>query len=83
MQEWYVRWIDEQVRQPTGPLGPEIKVMNPLKPSKYEGQDDLKKFNDWVSQLLKYYYTFKITGLDWDEDRVLYTRLFLDGIATE
>ena len=54
MQEWYVRWIDEQVRQPTGPLGPEIKVMNPLKPSKYGGQDDLEKFDDWISQLLKY-----------------------------
>ena len=83
MQERYLRWIDKQVRQPTGPLGPEIKVMNLPKPSKYGGQDDLEKFNDWVSQLLKYYHTFKITGLDWDKDRVLYTGLFLDGIAAE
>ena len=83
MQERYARRIDKQVRQLTGPLGPEIKVMNLPKPSKYGGQDDLKKFNDWISQLLKYYCTFKMTGLDWDEDQVLYTRLFLDGIAVE
>ena len=57
--------------------------MNPPKPSKYGGQDDLEKFDDWVSQLLKYYHTFKITGPDWDEDRVLYTGLFLDEIAAE
>ena len=78
MQERYARRIDEQVGQPTGPLGPEIKVMNPPKPSKYGGQDDFEKSNDWVSQLLKYYCTFKITGPDRDEDRVLYTGLFLD-----
>ena len=68
MQERYARRIDEQVGQPTGPLGPEIKVMNPPKPSKYGGQDNLEKFDDWVSQLLKYYCMFKITGLDQDED---------------
>ena len=67
MQEWYVRWIDEQVRQLTGPLGPEIKAMNLPKPSKYGGQDDLEKFNDWVSQSLKYYCMFKITRPDWDK----------------
>ena len=59
-----MRWIDKQVRQLTGPLGPEIKAMNPPKPSKYGGQDDLKRFDGWVSQLLKYYRTFKVTGLD-------------------
>ena len=83
MQERYARQIDEQVGQPTGPLGPEIKAMNLPKPSKYGGQDDLEKFDDWVSQLLKYYCMFKITGPDRDEDRVLYTGLFLDGIAVE
>ena len=57
--------------------------MNPPKPSKFGGQDDLKKFDDWVSHLLKYYRTFKITRPDQDQDRVLYTGLFLDGIATE
>ncbi|KAF8553607.1 hypothetical protein OG21DRAFT_1522992 [Imleria badia] len=43
------------VSLPMGPVGPEIKAMNPPKPGKYGGQDDLKKFDDWVSQLLKYY----------------------------
>ena len=83
MQERYVRQIDKQVRQPTGPLGPEIKAMNPPEPSKYGGQYNLEKFDDWVSQLLKFYCTFKITRPDWDKDWVLYTGLFLDGIATK
>ena len=38
-----MRWIDEQVGQLTDPLGPEIKVMNPPKPSKYGGQDNLRQ----------------------------------------
>ena len=46
MQEQYTRQIDEQVGQPIGPLGPEIKAMNLPKPSKYGGQDDLKRFDD-------------------------------------
>ena len=33
--------------------------------------------------MLKYYCTFKITGPDGDEDRVLYTGLFLEGIASK
>ncbi|KAF8553381.1 hypothetical protein OG21DRAFT_1523143 [Imleria badia] len=36
-----------------------------------------------VSQLLKYYHTFKVTGPNQDEDQVLYTGLFLEGIASE
>jgi hypothetical protein len=28
--------------------------MNMSKPGKYRGQDDLERFDDWVSQLLKY-----------------------------
>ena len=42
-----------------GQVGPKIKAMNPPKPDKYAGQDDLKKIDDWV---LKYYHMFKITG---------------------
>jgi hypothetical protein len=57
--------------------------MNPPKPGKYGGQDDLEKFDDWVSQLLKYFHTFKITGPAQEEDQVLYTRLFLEGLASE
>ena len=64
MQEQYARQIGEQVGQPTGPLGSEIKAMNLPKPGKYRGQDDLEKFDDRVSQLFKYYCTFKITGPD-------------------
>ncbi|KAF8546417.1 hypothetical protein OG21DRAFT_1527849 [Imleria badia] len=72
-----------RVGLPMGPVEPEIKVMNPPKPRNYRGQDDLEKFDDWVSQLLKYYHMFKVTGPNRDEDRVLYTRLFLEGIASE
>ncbi|KAF8547828.1 hypothetical protein OG21DRAFT_1526896 [Imleria badia] len=66
-----------------GPVGPEIKAMNLPKPGKYGGQDDLEKFDDWVHQLLKYYRMFKVTGPNQDDDRVLYTGLFLEGIASK
>jgi hypothetical protein len=42
--------------------------MNPPKPGKYGGQDDLEKFDNWISQLLKYFHTFKITGPAREED---------------
>ena len=42
--------------------------MNPPKPGKYGGQDDLKKFDDWISQLLKYFHMFKITRPAQEED---------------
>ena len=83
MQDRYAQQIDEQVGQQSGPLGPEIKAMDLPKPGKYGGQDDLKKIDDWVSQLLKYFRTSKITGLAWKEDQVLYIRLFLKGLASE
>ncbi|KIM70774.1 hypothetical protein SCLCIDRAFT_100538, partial [Scleroderma citrinum Foug A] len=62
---------------------PEVKVMSPPKPGKYGGQDDIEKFNDWLTQLLKYFRTFKVTGYGHDVDHVLYTGLYLEGIATE
>ena len=57
--------------------------MNPPKPGKYGGQDDLEKFDEWLSHLLKYYCTFKITGPNRDEDWVLYTGLYLEGLASQ
>ena len=57
--------------------------MNPSKPRKYSGQDDLEKFNEWLSHLLKYHCTFKVTKPDCDEDQVLYTRLYLEGLTSQ
>jgi len=80
----YSQHIREQVGdEPDGPLGPEVKAMNPPKLGKYGGQDDMEKFDDWLTQLLKYFRTFKITGYGRDRDRVLYTGLYLKGMATE
>ena len=46
----YGQHIQEQVgKEPFGPLGPEVKVMSPPKPGKYGGQDDIEKFDDWVT----------------------------------
>ncbi|KIM56654.1 hypothetical protein SCLCIDRAFT_29403 [Scleroderma citrinum Foug A] len=53
------------------------------KPGKYKGQDDIKKFDDWLTQLLKYFRTFKVTRYRCDVDRVLYTGLCLEGITAE
>jgi hypothetical protein len=83
MQDRYTRRIREMVGDPLGQVGPELKAMNPPKPSKYGGQDDLEKFDDWLSQLLKYFRTFKVAGPDRDADRVLYTGLYLEGIAAQ
>ena len=57
--------------------------MNLPKPRKYGGQDDLEKFDKWLSHLLKYYHTFKVTGSNHDKDQVLYTRLYLEGLTSQ
>ena len=80
----YGQRIREQVgKEPFGPLGPEVKAMSPLKPGKYGGQDDIEKFDNWLTQLLKYFRTIKVTGYRRDTDHVLYTGLYLEGIAAE
>ena len=71
--------------EPNGPLGPEVKAMNLPKPGKYGGQDDMEKFDNWLTHLLKYFRTFKITGYGRDGDHVLYMcqdRFFTDLIST-
>ena len=57
--------------------------MSPPKPGKYGGQDDIKKFDDWLTQLLKYFRTFKVTGYGRDADRILSIGLYLKGIAAK
>ncbi|KIN99349.1 hypothetical protein M404DRAFT_30592 [Pisolithus tinctorius Marx 270] len=52
----YAQHIWEQVGQPTGQFGPEVKAMGVPKPGKYKGQNDLEEFNNWLGQLLKYFY---------------------------
>ncbi|KAF8128378.1 hypothetical protein EV363DRAFT_1400560 [Boletus edulis] len=83
MQQQYAQRIWEQVGQATSSVGPEVKAMNPPKPRKYGGQNDLEKFNEWLSHLLKYYHTFKVTEPNHDEDRILYTGLYLEGLASQ
>ncbi|KIK18462.1 hypothetical protein PISMIDRAFT_109427 [Pisolithus microcarpus 441] len=83
MQNRYAQHIWEQVGLLTGQVGPEVKAMNLPKPGKYGGQDDLDKFNDWLGQILKYFHTFKVTGPDRDEDHILYTGLYLEGLASQ
>ncbi|KIM70936.1 hypothetical protein SCLCIDRAFT_18892 [Scleroderma citrinum Foug A] len=57
--------------------------MSPPKPGKYGGQDVIEKCNDWLTQLLKYFRTFKVTGYGCDKDHILYTGLYLEDIAAE
>ena len=83
MQQRYTQRIWKKVGQPTGPVGLEVKAMNQPKPGKYGGQDDLEKFDEWLSHLLKYYRTFKVTGPNCDKDWVLYTRLYLERLASQ
>ncbi|KAF8443733.1 hypothetical protein L210DRAFT_861970, partial [Boletus edulis BED1] len=79
----YAQCIWEQVGQATSPVGPEVKAMNLPKPGKYGGQDDLEKFDEWLSHLLKYYHTFKVTGPDRNEDQILYIGLYLERLASQ
>ena len=80
----YSQHIDEQVgEEPDGPLGPEVKAMNPPKPEKYVGKDDIDKFNEWLVQLLAYFRIFKIMGLCTDATHVQYTGLYLSGLAQQ
>ncbi|KIN96550.1 hypothetical protein M404DRAFT_162702 [Pisolithus tinctorius Marx 270] len=83
MQNRYAQHIWEQVGQPTGQLGPKVKAMGVPKPGKYKGQDDLKEFDNWLGQLLKYFHMFKVTGLDCNVDRVLHTYTYLEGLASQ
>ena len=80
----YSQCIDEQVgEEPDGPLGPEVKAMNPPKPKKYAGEDDIDKFDEWLVQLLVYFRIFKITGLRTDTTRIQYTGLYLSELAQQ
>ena len=80
----YSQRIDEQVgEEPDGPLGPEVKVMNPPKPEKYTGEDDIDKFDEWLVQLLAYFRIFKITGLCTDATCIQYTGLYLSELAQQ
>ena len=80
----YGQHIREQVdKESFGPLGPEVKAMSPPKPGKYGGQDDIEKFDDWLTQLLKYFRTFNVTGYGCDVDHILYTGLYLKGITAK
>ena len=47
------------------------------------GQDNIKKFDDWLTQLLKYFRTFKVTRYGHDMDHILYMGMYLEGIAAE
>ena len=80
----YSQCIDEQVgEEPDGPLGTEVKVMNPPKPEKYTGEDDIDKFDEWLVQLLAYFRIFKITGLRTDATRIQYMGLYLSELAQQ
>ena len=80
----YSQHIDKQVgEEPDGPLGPEVKAMNPLKPEKYAGEDDINKFDEWLVQLLAHFQIFKIMGPRTDATHVQYTGLHLSGLAQQ
>ncbi|KIN98792.1 hypothetical protein M404DRAFT_31118 [Pisolithus tinctorius Marx 270] len=51
-----VEGIHPRKYKPTGQLGPEVKAMGVPKPGKYKGQDDLEEFDNWLGQLLKYFF---------------------------
>ena len=69
--------------EPDGPLGPEVKAMNPPKPEKYTGKDDIDKFDEWLVQLLAYFWIFKIMGLRTDATHVQYMGLYLSELAQQ
>ena len=80
----YSQRIDKQVdKEPDGPLGPKVKAMNPPKPKKYVGEDDINKFDEWLVQLLAYFRIFKITGLRTNTTCVQYTGLYLSKLAQQ
>ena len=80
----YSQRIDEQVgEEPNGPFGPEVKAMNPPKPEKYAGEDDIDKFDEWLVQLLAYFRIFKITELHTDATRVQYMGLYLSELTQQ
>ena len=80
----YSQHIDEQVgEEPDGSLGPEVKAMNPPKPEKYAGKDDINKFDEWLVQLLAYFRIFKIMGLCTNATCVQYTGLYLSELAQQ
>ena len=80
----YSQHIDEQVgEEPNGPLGPEVKAMNLPKPEKYTGEDDINKFDEWLVQLLAYFWIFKITGPCTNTTHVQYMGLYLSKLAQQ
>ena len=53
------------------------------KPKKYVGEDDINKFDEWLVQLLVYFWIFKITGPHTDATRIQYTGLYLSELAQQ
>ena len=80
----YSQRIDKQVgKEPNGPLGPKVKAMNPPKPKKYAGEDDIDKFDEWLVQLLAYFRIFKIMRLCTNATCIQYMGLYLSELAQQ
>jgi hypothetical protein len=49
---------------------PDIKNIRVLPPEKYSGEDDIEKFNTWLTGLLCWYRVYNMTGSKKDSMRV-------------
>ena len=79
----YRQRIYEAVRQPSNPVGPEVKAMKITQPKAYKGQDSINIFDEWVNQMLCWFRIYKVTGPDRDVDRVTYTGACLEDLAAQ
>ncbi|KAI9060963.1 hypothetical protein FKP32DRAFT_1538620, partial [Trametes sanguinea] len=58
-----------------------LKVAKLPPPKTYEGKDDPDQFEVWLRGLLEYFSTLRLTGLDWDRDRLRLISQSLGGEA--
>jgi hypothetical protein len=63
-----------------GPL-PDIKNIRVSPPEKYNGEDDIKKFDTWLAGLLRWFQVYNVTGDHKDSMRVDLCGTTLAGLA--
>ncbi len=75
--KWLVR---DRVGQEQGPL-PDIKNIRVSPPEKYNGEDDIEKFDTWLAGLLRWFRVYNVTGDHKDTMRVDLCGTTLAGLA--
>jgi hypothetical protein len=81
LQARYIEMIRGQTAMHKDDLA-EVKGIKPEQPRKYDSEDDIVEWEQWLSSVLSYFFIGRVVGRDHDQQRVLMTLQFLTGNAS-